>query len=162
MNVYCFGLAHTASVREILECWFSGRPIRDECLIVHGGNLGGVGAHSLGTPMLPLVARRKPFGSKMIGRNSRTQKSGCGKLGMECRGNGRIAANRSRQQPEGTRSFLWAVYLTRTSDRRVRRSPAAGADRGIRKLRRINPGSKPESRLRHTYNALILRVLTRR
>ena len=29
-----------------LECWFSDRPIRDEYLIVHGGKLAGVGAHS--------------------------------------------------------------------------------------------------------------------
>jgi formate dehydrogenase len=33
-------------VREILECWFEGRPIRDEYLIVSGGHLAGAGAHS--------------------------------------------------------------------------------------------------------------------
>jgi hypothetical protein len=33
-------------VREILECWFEGRPIRDEYLIVQGGELAGAGAHS--------------------------------------------------------------------------------------------------------------------
>ena len=33
-------------VREILECWFSGRAIRDEYLIVDGGKLAGTGAHS--------------------------------------------------------------------------------------------------------------------
>jgi len=32
--------------REILECYFSGRPIRDEYLIVDGGALAGVGARS--------------------------------------------------------------------------------------------------------------------
>jgi formate dehydrogenase len=37
---------YAAGTREILECWFSGRPIRDEYLIVHGGKLAGVGAHS--------------------------------------------------------------------------------------------------------------------
>ncbi len=37
---------HAAGVREILECWFSGRPMRDEYLIVHDGKLAGVGAHS--------------------------------------------------------------------------------------------------------------------
>ncbi|PYR48886.1 MAG: NAD-dependent formate dehydrogenase, partial [Acidobacteria bacterium] len=37
---------YAAGVREILECWFSGRPIRDEYLIVHGGKLAGAGAHS--------------------------------------------------------------------------------------------------------------------
>jgi len=41
--------AHTryaAGTREILECWFKGRPIRDEYLIVDGGKLAGTGAHS--------------------------------------------------------------------------------------------------------------------
>jgi len=37
---------YAAGVREILECWFEGRPIRDEYLIVEGGRLAGVGAHS--------------------------------------------------------------------------------------------------------------------
>ena len=29
-----------------LECWFDGRPIRDEYLIVEGGKLAGTGARS--------------------------------------------------------------------------------------------------------------------
>ena len=37
---------YAAGVREILECYFEGRPIRDEYLIVQGGQLAGVGAHS--------------------------------------------------------------------------------------------------------------------
>ena len=37
---------YAAGVREILECWFEGRPIRDEYLIVQGGHLAGAGAHS--------------------------------------------------------------------------------------------------------------------
>ena len=37
---------YAAGVREILECWFDDRPIRDEYLIVHGGKLAGSGAHS--------------------------------------------------------------------------------------------------------------------
>ncbi len=37
---------YAAGVREILECWFEGRPIREEYLIVDGGRLAGVGAHS--------------------------------------------------------------------------------------------------------------------
>jgi formate dehydrogenase len=37
---------YAAGVREVLECWFDGRPIRDEYLIVDGGKLAGVGAHS--------------------------------------------------------------------------------------------------------------------
>jgi len=37
---------YAAGVREILECFFENRPIRDEYLIVSGGHLAGVGAHS--------------------------------------------------------------------------------------------------------------------
>ncbi len=37
---------YAAGTREILECFFSGRPIRDEYLIVDGGALAGVGARS--------------------------------------------------------------------------------------------------------------------
>ena len=37
---------YAAGVREILECWFEGNPIRDEYLIVQGGQLAGAGAHS--------------------------------------------------------------------------------------------------------------------
>ena len=37
---------YAAGTREILECFFDGRPIRDEYLIVQGGRLAGVGAHS--------------------------------------------------------------------------------------------------------------------
>jgi formate dehydrogenase len=37
---------YAAGTREILECHFAGRPIRDEYLIVDGGRLAGTGAHS--------------------------------------------------------------------------------------------------------------------
>jgi formate dehydrogenase len=37
---------YAAGVREILECYFEGRPIRDEYLIVEGGKLAGTGARS--------------------------------------------------------------------------------------------------------------------
>ena len=37
---------YAAGVREILECWFDGRPIREEYLIVQGGALAGTGARS--------------------------------------------------------------------------------------------------------------------
>jgi formate dehydrogenase len=37
---------YAAGVREILECYFDGRPIRDEYLIVAKGKLAGAGAHS--------------------------------------------------------------------------------------------------------------------
>ena len=37
---------YAAGTREILECHLSGRPIRDEYLIVQGGALAGAGARS--------------------------------------------------------------------------------------------------------------------
>jgi formate dehydrogenase len=37
---------YAAGTREILECYFDGRPIRDEYLIVDAGTLAGAGAHS--------------------------------------------------------------------------------------------------------------------
>mmetsp|Transcript_13865 Transcript_13865/g.15796 ORF Transcript_13865/g.15796 Transcript_13865/m.15796 type:complete len:426 (-) Transcript_13865:111-1388(-) len=37
---------YAAGVREILECYFEGKPIRDEYLIAQGGGLAGTGAHS--------------------------------------------------------------------------------------------------------------------
>jgi formate dehydrogenase len=37
---------YAAGTREILECWFTGRTIREEYLIVDGGKLAGAGAHS--------------------------------------------------------------------------------------------------------------------
>jgi formate dehydrogenase len=37
---------YAAGTREILECWFEGRPIRQEYLIVDHGRLAGAGAHS--------------------------------------------------------------------------------------------------------------------
>ena len=33
-------------MREILECYFDKKPIRNEYLVVHNGKLAGVGAHS--------------------------------------------------------------------------------------------------------------------
>jgi formate dehydrogenase len=37
---------YAAGVREILECWFERRPLREEYLIVDGGALAGAGAHA--------------------------------------------------------------------------------------------------------------------
>jgi formate dehydrogenase len=37
---------YAAGTREILECWFEGRAIREEYLIVDRGKLAGAGAHS--------------------------------------------------------------------------------------------------------------------
>jgi formate dehydrogenase len=37
---------YAAGAREILECYFEGRPIREEYLIVDGGALAGAGAHA--------------------------------------------------------------------------------------------------------------------
>jgi len=39
---------YAAGTREILECFFAGRAIREEYLIVDGGHLAGTGAHSYG------------------------------------------------------------------------------------------------------------------
>ena len=39
---------YAAGTREILECCFDKRPIRNEYLIVDGGKLAGAGAHSYG------------------------------------------------------------------------------------------------------------------
>jgi formate dehydrogenase len=39
---------YAAGTREILECWFENRPIRDEYLIVSNGKLAGTGAKSYG------------------------------------------------------------------------------------------------------------------
>src|SRR5262245_5942824 len=47
---------YAAGTREILECWFAGRPIRDEYLIVAGGALAGTGARSYTVT----TAARKP------------------------------------------------------------------------------------------------------
>jgi hypothetical protein len=38
--------SYAAGVREILECYFDKKPIRNEYLIMQGGKLAGVGAHS--------------------------------------------------------------------------------------------------------------------
>jgi formate dehydrogenase len=37
---------YAAGTREILECYFAGKPIRTEYLIVDKGKLAGAGAHS--------------------------------------------------------------------------------------------------------------------
>jgi formate dehydrogenase len=37
---------YSAGTREILECWFDDRPIREEYLIVEGGKLAETGARS--------------------------------------------------------------------------------------------------------------------
>jgi hypothetical protein len=39
---------YAAGTREILECFFDGRPIRDEYLIVSGGGLAGAHSYSAG------------------------------------------------------------------------------------------------------------------
>jgi len=37
---------YAAGTREILECWFGQRPIREQYLITTGGRLGGAGGRS--------------------------------------------------------------------------------------------------------------------
>ena len=50
---------YAAGTREILECFFGGRPIRNEYLIVDGGKLAGIGA---------ILYRRKRNGRIRRGR----------------------------------------------------------------------------------------------
>ena len=52
---------YAAGTREILECWFDGRPTRHECLIVEGRKLAGTGGHSytVGGAQKTAAARRK-------------------------------------------------------------------------------------------------------
>jgi len=40
---------YAAGTREILERWLDDKPIREEYLIVHGGQLAGAGVHSYST-----------------------------------------------------------------------------------------------------------------
>jgi formate dehydrogenase len=47
---------YAAGTREILECYFENRPIRDEYLIVQGGALAGAGAHSYTARTAPPLA----------------------------------------------------------------------------------------------------------
>ena len=60
---------YAAGTREILECWFERRPIREEYLIVDGGKLAGAGAHSY-TAGDATGARKRP-------RSSRTHAENC-------------------------------------------------------------------------------------
>jgi len=57
---------YAAGVREVLECWFEGRPIRNEYLVVDGGKLAGVGRIPTAKAMLPKVPKKQ--------RNSRLLK----------------------------------------------------------------------------------------
>jgi formate dehydrogenase len=52
---------YAAGTREILECWFASRPIRDVYLIVAGGKLAGTGARSytVSAAAMEPAARRK-------------------------------------------------------------------------------------------------------
>src|SRR5262249_46543801 len=52
---------YAAGTREILECWFAGRPIRDEYLIVEGGKLARTSArsHTVGGARKTAAAPRK-------------------------------------------------------------------------------------------------------
>ena len=53
---------YAAGTREILECWFEGRPIREEYLIVDGGKLAGAGAHSYSVGKQEEVVFCRPAG----------------------------------------------------------------------------------------------------
>jgi formate dehydrogenase len=47
---------YAAGTREILECYFEGRPIREEYLIVDKGKLAGTGAHSYSAGDMPYAS----------------------------------------------------------------------------------------------------------
>ena len=49
---------YAAGVREILECFFEKKPIRDPYLIVQNGQLAGMGAHSVSYTHLTLPTKR--------------------------------------------------------------------------------------------------------
>ncbi|MFN2483725.1 MAG: NAD-dependent formate dehydrogenase [Candidatus Limnocylindria bacterium] len=59
---------YAAGVREILECWFAGRPIREEYLIAAGGRLAGAGAHSYSVAAAGTGAAESPDESDGAGR----------------------------------------------------------------------------------------------
>ena len=50
---------YAAGTREILECFFDNRPIREEYLIVQGGQLAGAGAHSYSASGKPRTPRTR-------------------------------------------------------------------------------------------------------
>ena len=50
---------YSAGTREILECWFEKRPIRDQYLIVDKGKLAGTGAILIAPAMRPAVRKRR-------------------------------------------------------------------------------------------------------
>ena len=54
---------YAAGTREILECWFEKRPMRDEYLIVDGGKLAGVGARSYSVSETKKEADQSPEGN---------------------------------------------------------------------------------------------------
>jgi formate dehydrogenase len=56
---------YAAGVREVLECWFEGRPIRNEYLIVDGGKLAG-SVLILIVPATRPVARTKQYDSRKL------------------------------------------------------------------------------------------------
>jgi formate dehydrogenase len=49
---------YAAGTREILECFFDGRPLREEYLIVDGGKLAGAGAHFYSVKKQSVLADR--------------------------------------------------------------------------------------------------------
>jgi hypothetical protein len=51
---------YAAGVREILECWFEGRPIREDYLIVDGGRLAGPGRMPIARATRPVAQTKRP------------------------------------------------------------------------------------------------------
>jgi hypothetical protein len=62
---------YAAGVREILECWFENRPIREEYLIVDGGKLAGRPVRTPTVPAtLPAVQTRRCASSHDLNRST--------------------------------------------------------------------------------------------
>ena len=72
---------YAAGTREILECWFAGRPIREEYLIVDGGKLAGRVAnggnwHSAGPNGMVVAFRRRGQDRWVSGRGWASHRPG--------------------------------------------------------------------------------------
>ncbi len=92
---------YAAGTREILECWFDQRPIRDEYLIVDGGALAGAG-HTHTAPATPRAAPTRPPSSRRRDEQPRAgDREDPGRQGRAGREMGRRGGPRRSQQGMG-------------------------------------------------------------
>ena len=77
---------YAAGTREVLECWFENRPIREEYLIVDNGRLAGAGAFSYGAVKRRQDQKRQPASKgltrPLAGRGGSAQTGLCSLLEM--------------------------------------------------------------------------------